>query len=134
MLGLVASLPAGKLPFWRACVCAKPQRQRLLTEHVWCAHMHACRALFATGESFPLASAFAFSVYKFQQKRVKAEPDGPYFGGNPIVGALLSTVINLALACGVRAGRMHDRSLPAASCTGWVPMPQEREKGAGHGT
>lgn len=76
---------------------------------------YACRAMFSLDQSFPLAGAFAFSVYKFQQKRVKRDPEGPYFAGNPIVGALLSTLINLALACGVRALYAHMAMQTAAS-------------------
>ncbi|KAG2482966.1 hypothetical protein HYH03_018143 [Edaphochlamys debaryana] len=60
-------------------------------------------AMFSTDQSFPLAAAFAYSVYKFQSKRVKRDPEGPFFGGNPIVGAIASTVIVLGLACGVMA-------------------------------
>lgn len=59
--------------------------------------------MFSTDQSFPLAASFAYSVYRFQQKRVKRDPEGPYFGGNPIVGAILTTVITLGLACGVGA-------------------------------
>lgn len=61
------------------------------------------RAMFSTDQSFPLAASFAYSVYRFQQKRVKRDPEGPYFGGNPIVGAILTTVITLGMACGVGA-------------------------------
>lgn len=60
-------------------------------------------AMFSTDQSFPLAASFAYSVYRFQQKRVKRDPEGPYFGGNPIVGAILTTVITLGMACGVMA-------------------------------
>ncbi|EFJ50719.1 hypothetical protein VOLCADRAFT_120588 [Volvox carteri f. nagariensis] len=60
-------------------------------------------AMFSTDQSFPLAAAFAYSVYKYQQKRVKRDPEGPFFGGNPIVGAILTTVIVLAAACGLLA-------------------------------
>eukprot|EP00877_Chromochloris_zofingiensis_P009418 jgi/Chrzof1/472/Cz01g17020.t1 len=59
--------------------------------------------LFSSDQSFPLAGAFAYSVYQFQTKRVKRNPEGPYFGGNPIVGAIVSTLICLAIACGVMA-------------------------------
>ncbi|KAG2452529.1 hypothetical protein HYH02_002767 [Chlamydomonas schloesseri] len=60
-------------------------------------------ATFATDQSFPLAAAFAYSVYKFQNKRVKRDPEGPFFGGNPIVGAILTTVIVLGTCCGLLA-------------------------------
>ena len=63
------------------------------------------RALTSGDQSFPLTGAFAYSVYKFQSKRIKTNPEGPFLAGNPIVGAVLTTVINLGLACGVsRAG------------------------------
>ncbi len=42
-------------------------------------------------------------MYKFQNKRVKRDPEGPFFGGNPIVGAILTTVIVLGACCGVSA-------------------------------
>lgn len=57
--------------------------------------------MLATDQSFPLAGTFAYSVFRFQEKRVKRDPEGPFFGGNPIVGAILSTVISFGLACGV---------------------------------
>eukprot|EP00879_Flechtneria_rotunda_P027640 GHRR01029617.1.p1 GENE.GHRR01029617.1~~GHRR01029617.1.p1 ORF type:complete len:246 (+),score=39.37 GHRR01029617.1:210-947(+) len=57
--------------------------------------------LFSSDQSFPLAGAFAYSVYQFQSKRVKRNPDGPFFGGNAIVGAILSTLACLAVACAV---------------------------------
>jgi len=60
-------------------------------------------ALFSSDQSFPLTGAFAYSVYMFQQKRVKREPEGPFFGGNPIVGAILTTCINLGLGCALGA-------------------------------
>lgn len=60
-------------------------------------------ALFSADQSFPLAAAFGYSVYKFQDKRTKRNPDGPFFGGNAIVGALLATVANLAIACAAMA-------------------------------
>jgi hypothetical protein len=58
--------------------------------------------LFSSDQSFPLAGAFAYSVYQFQSKRVKRDPEGPFLGGNAIVGAILSTLACLAVACGVR--------------------------------
>lgn len=61
----------------------------------------ACRVLFSTDQSFPLAAAFAYSVYQFQSKRIKRNPEGPFFGGNAMVGAILSTLCCLAVACGV---------------------------------
>jgi ATP-dependent HslUV protease ATP-binding subunit HslU len=59
--------------------------------------------LFSSDQSFPLAGAFAYCVYQFQQKRVKRDPEGPFFLGNPLVGAVLSTLAVLAVACGVMA-------------------------------
>jgi ATP-dependent HslUV protease ATP-binding subunit HslU len=57
--------------------------------------------LFSADQSFPLAAAFCYSVYSFQSKRVKREPEGPFFGGNAIVGAIFATACALAVACGV---------------------------------
>ncbi|GIL70110.1 hypothetical protein Vretimale_3377 [Volvox reticuliferus] len=79
-------------------------------------------AMFSTDQSFPLAAAFAYSVYKYQQKRVKRDPEGPFFGGNPIVGAILTTVIVLAAACGLMAAL----TTPLAALLG----PQLRQVGA----
>lgn len=59
--------------------------------------------LFSADQSFPLAGTFIYSVYQFQQKRVKRSPEGPFFGGNAFVGAVLSTLGTLAVACGVMA-------------------------------
>lgn len=59
------------------------------------------RSAFSTDQSFPLAATFAYSVYQFQSRRTKLYPEGPHFGGNPMVGALLTTLLNLALACSV---------------------------------
>lgn len=61
-------------------------------------------SLFSSDQSFPLAAAFAYSVYQFQSKRIKRNPDGPFFGGNAIVGAILTTLVNLAVACALMAG------------------------------
>ncbi|KAL6762358.1 hypothetical protein V8C86DRAFT_2520626 [Haematococcus lacustris] len=58
-------------------------------------------ALFSSDQSFPLAGAFAYSVYKYQSRRLAASPDGPFFGGNAIVGALLTTTFNIGIACGL---------------------------------
>jgi hypothetical protein len=67
--------------------------------------------LFSSDQSFPLAGAFAYSVYQFQSKRVKRDPEGPFLGGNAIVGAILSTLLCLAVACGV--------SGVGCVCRGW---------------
>jgi ATP-dependent HslUV protease ATP-binding subunit HslU len=40
-------------------------------------------------------------VYQFQSKRVKRNPEGPFFGGNAMIGAIFSTLCCLAIACGV---------------------------------
>lgn len=68
-----------------------------------CSVLFGCRALFSSDQSFPLAGAFAYSVYKYQQKRIKQNPEGPHFGGNAIVGAVLTTAVNIGLACGLMA-------------------------------
>lgn len=59
----------------------------------------AAWVLCSTGDpSFPLAGAVAYSVHKFLSKRTKANPQGPFLGGNPVIGAILSTVACLALS------------------------------------
>jgi ATP-dependent HslUV protease ATP-binding subunit HslU len=60
-------------------------------------------ALFSSDQSFPLAATFAYSVYQFQSKRVKRDPEGPFLGGNAIVGAIMTTLLALAIGCGVMA-------------------------------
>lgn len=72
-----------------------------LLSPVPCITVLSCRVLFSTDQGFPLAAAFAYSVYQFQSKRVKRNPEGPFFGGNAMVGALFSTLCCLAVACGV---------------------------------
>lgn len=63
----------------------------------------AAWALCTSDQSFSLAATFAYSVYKFQSKRLKMSPDGPFLGGNAMVGALLSTLLGLAVSCGIMA-------------------------------
>lgn len=65
--------------------------------------LFAVWALGGADVSFPLACTFAYSVYKFQDKRVKANPEGPFLFNNPIVGALLTTLVNLAVGSLVAA-------------------------------
>ncbi len=57
--------------------------------------------LFSADQSFPLAATLVYSVYQFQNKRIKRNPEGPFFGGNPMVGAVFSTLVALALGCAV---------------------------------
>lgn len=80
------------------------QQSQLVTA-IFCSGF-GCRVLFSSDQSFPLASAFAYSVYQFQSKRVKRDPDGPFFGGNAIVGAIFSTLCCLAVACAVSSTQL----------------------------
>lgn len=57
--------------------------------------------LFSSDQSFPLASTFIYSVYQFQQKRVKRDPEGPFLFNNPMFGAVFATLCTLAIGCGV---------------------------------
>lgn len=59
-------------------------------------------ALFAGEQSFPTVAAVAYCVYQFKTKRVKRDPDGPFFVNSPMAGAVLSTAC--CLAVGVGAG------------------------------
>lgn len=59
--------------------------------------------LFSSDQSIPLAGSVIYSIYQFQQKRVRRDPEGPWFGGNPMLGAVLSTMATLAVACGAMA-------------------------------
>jgi ATP-dependent HslUV protease ATP-binding subunit HslU len=61
------------------------------------------RVLFSSDPSFPFAGTVAYCIYQFQQKRVKRDPEGPFLFGNPMAGAVLSTLCCLAVACGVMA-------------------------------
>ena len=45
--------------------------------------------------TLPLGAAVAFCVWKLYDKRNKRNPDGPYFGGSPIWGALFTTIGSL---------------------------------------
>jgi ATP-dependent HslUV protease ATP-binding subunit HslU len=75
-------------------------------------------------------------VYQFQQKRQKRNPEGPFFLGNPMIGAVISTVVNCALACAVSAALPAGRGCwQRAMAGGWcararvltavpVPLPQ----------
>lgn len=60
-------------------------------------------ALFSGDQSFPLAAAVGYSVYSFQSKRIKRNPEGPFFGGSAMLGAIVSTLIALAIGCGLMA-------------------------------
>jgi len=57
-------------------------------------------ALFAGEQSFPQVAAIAYCVYQFKQKRVKRDPDGPFFVNSPTAGAVLSTACCLAVGVG----------------------------------
>jgi ATP-dependent HslUV protease ATP-binding subunit HslU len=59
------------------------------------------RVLFSSDQSFPLASTFIYCVYQFQQKRVRRNPEGPFFLNSPMLGAVISTLCCLAIGCGV---------------------------------
>lgn len=60
-----------------------------------CLCVYISRALYSGDQSFPLVGAFAYSVHKANTKRIKEEQD------NAVVGAVISTVLCFALACGV---------------------------------
>jgi ATP-dependent HslUV protease ATP-binding subunit HslU len=57
-------------------------------------------ALFAGEQSFPTVAAVAYCVYQFKTKRVKRDPEGPFFVNSPLAGAVLSTACCLAVAVG----------------------------------
>lgn len=59
------------------------------------------RALYSSDQSFPLAGAFAYSIYKLQSKRMRQNPEGPFLGNNPMIGAVLSTTAYIGLSCAV---------------------------------
>ena len=67
-------------------------------------HRRRCRrVLFSSDQSFPLASTFVYCVYQFQQKRVRRDPEGPFIFNSPLLGAVLSTLCCLTVACGAMA-------------------------------
>lgn len=47
--------------------------------------------------TLPMGAAIAFCAWKLYDKRNKRNPDGPYWGGSPIWGALLNTVAGLLI-------------------------------------
>lgn len=57
----------------------------------------------AADPTLPLGAAVAFSVWRFFDKRRKRNPDGPFWGGSPVWGALASTLLGLFFGFLVRA-------------------------------
>jgi ATP-dependent HslUV protease ATP-binding subunit HslU len=57
-------------------------------------------ALFAGEQSFPTVAAVAYCIYQFKAKRVKRDPEGPFFVNSPMAGAVLSSACCLAVAVG----------------------------------
>lgn len=51
----------------------------------------------ASDPTLPLGAALAFAAWKLYDKRNKRNPDGPYWGGNPMWGALGAIVLALVL-------------------------------------
>lgn len=47
--------------------------------------------------TLPLGAAVCFCAWKLYDKRNKRNPDGPYWGGSPIWGALLTTILALVV-------------------------------------
>jgi hypothetical protein len=61
-------------------------------------------ALFAGEQSFPTVAAVAYCIYQFKTKRVKRDPEGPFFVNSPTAGAVLSTACCMAVAVGLGTG------------------------------
>lgn len=53
--------------------------------------------------TLPLGAAIAFCAWKLFDKRKRRNPDGPYMGGSPVWGALVTTLAGLVLGGLVRA-------------------------------
>jgi ATP-dependent HslUV protease ATP-binding subunit HslU len=47
--------------------------------------------------TLPLGAAICFCAWKLHDKRSKRDPDGPHWGGNPVWGALVSTILGLMM-------------------------------------
>lgn len=78
-------------------------------------HRHACFHGYVYGyragwqsraadPTLPLGAAVAFSVWRFFDKRRKRNPEGPFWGGSPVWGALASTLLGLLFGFVVRFG------------------------------
>ncbi|EFN59567.1 hypothetical protein CHLNCDRAFT_132902 [Chlorella variabilis] len=66
----------------------------------------------ASDPTLPLGAALAFAAWKLYDKRNKRNPDGPYWGGNPMWGALGAVVLALVLG-----------SLLSYALVNMVPLP-----------
>lgn len=66
----------------------------------------------ASDPTLPLGAALAFAAWKLYDKRNKRNPDGPFWGGNPMWGALGATVLSLIIG-----------SILAYALVNVVPMP-----------
>ena len=63
----------------------------------------------AADPTLPLGAAVAFSVWRFFDKRRKRNPEGPFWGGSPVWGALASTLLGLLFGFVVRLGSLLHR-------------------------
>ena len=82
-------------------------RPILLPKHKIIAHTSFVRRAGwqsrAADPTLPLGAAVAFSVWRFFDKRRKRNPEGPFWGGSPVWGALASTLLGLLFGFVVRA-------------------------------
>lgn len=51
----------------------------------------------ASDPTLPLGACLAFAAWKIYDKRSKRSPDGPFWGGNAMWGALAATVASLVI-------------------------------------
>ena len=56
----------------------------------------------AADPTLPLGAALAFCAWRLLDKRKNRNPDGPFWGGSPIWGALATTVFGFVLGALVR--------------------------------
>ena len=53
--------------------------------------------------SLPIVGSFGYAVWLFVNKRKNRNPEGPFWGNNPLWGALLSSISALLLGAVVRS-------------------------------
>lgn len=72
----------------------------------------------AAEPTLPLCGALAYAVWKLYDKRTRRDPDGPFFGGNAIWGALAAGMAGLVLGGFAVFGAVRFMPIPASVGTG----------------
>ena len=124
-LSSLAPLPA------KACHTAPTARALLARQCLFTpTTVSCCRAGWqsaAADPTLPLGAAFAFSVWRFFDKRRKRNPDGSFWGGSPVWGAVASTLLGLffGFVVSMRRSRSFHAECGGAEGTAcaWLPHP-----------